>query len=117
MGKKRIDERTLKMMEYFMKDHDNGLTLKEIAVKYNISYQTVLNRLDETATNNSVSRESLLERVMPSGEDRKAILPVAKLDTSSFEHDLKDAIDGVEDFMIEVGDYIENEGKECCNVL
>lgn len=113
MGKKRIDERTLKMMENFMDDHNDGLTLKEISSKYGVSYQTVLNRLDEIAVKNNVSRESLLERVMPSGEARKSVLPVTRLDTSNFEHDLKSAIDSADEFMLELGEYIEKEKKEC----
>lgn len=56
------DVRTLKMMDNFITDHNAGLTIHEIADKYQLSDWSVYNRLDEIAKNAGVTRESLLAR-------------------------------------------------------
>lgn len=55
------NERTLWMKENFMDLHHEGLSIKEIADKYELSVSTVYRSLQEIADANDVSRESLLK--------------------------------------------------------
>ncbi len=55
------NERTLQMMKNFVKHHNEGMGIPEIAAKYDLSTQTAYSYLDEIAANAGVTRESLLE--------------------------------------------------------
>ena len=57
------NERTLKMKQDFMKLHNDGLSIKEIAVKFNLSPTTIYKSLDEIAKKEDCSREDLLKVV------------------------------------------------------
>lgn len=56
-------QRTIKMKENFMKYHNDGRTISEIAEIFNVSVYTIYNNLQEIADKNNVTRESLLLRV------------------------------------------------------
>lgn len=59
----REAERTLLMKQNFMELHHEGLAIKEIADKYDLSVSTVYRCLQEIADENKVTRESLLQIV------------------------------------------------------
>ena len=69
MGK--TSERTLRMKSEFISLHREGLSILEIAKKYDLSTPTVYSSLQEIADAAGVSRESLLER--PHSEHSKFI--------------------------------------------
>lgn len=54
-------ERVSIMKENFMKLHNEGYTILEIADKYNIARRTIYSHLNEIAKENGVDRTSLLE--------------------------------------------------------
>ena len=56
------NERTLKMKQEYVGLHEQGMSPKEIAVRFNLSLRTIYNSLDEIAKANNCTRESLLER-------------------------------------------------------
>ena len=56
-------QRTIQMKQSFMKCHNEGMTISEIAEKFNVSVYTIYNNLQEIADKNNVTRESLLLRV------------------------------------------------------
>ncbi len=56
-------ERVNFLISNFMKFHNDGLSIAEIAKKSAVTTRTVYNYLQEIADKNSVSRESLLEVV------------------------------------------------------
>ena len=58
----KTNERTLKMMESFIRLHEEGLSVAEIAKQFNLSETTVYSKLGEIAKKAGVSRESLLEK-------------------------------------------------------
>ena len=58
--KGKRDERTLRMMENYVKHHEEGMSVEEIANFYGITSMTIYNRLGEIAQVNNVPRESLL---------------------------------------------------------
>lgn len=57
------NERTKKMMRNFIKDHEAGMSIKDIAAKYHLDVSTVYKKLDEIAAKAGVSRDSLLKVV------------------------------------------------------
>lgn len=56
-------ERVVQMKASFMKLHEEGWSIPEIASKFNLSKQTVYRHLDSIAKQNSVTREVLLHQV------------------------------------------------------
>ena len=56
------NERTLKMKQEYVSLHDQGLSPKEIAKRFNLSQKTIYNCLDDIAKESGRSRASLLER-------------------------------------------------------
>ena len=57
--------RVLEMKKNFMALHLEGLSIAEIAEKYDLSRRSVYGYLDEIATENNISRKELLERDYP----------------------------------------------------
>ncbi len=56
-------ERVVQMKANFMELHEAGMTIPEIADKFNLSRATVYRHLDEIASQNGVTREALLQQV------------------------------------------------------
>ena len=56
-------ERVVQMKINFMKLHQEGWTIPEIADKYNLSRPTVYRHLEAIASQNGVTREALLQQV------------------------------------------------------
>ena len=59
----RKDERTFKMKQQFMSLHNRGLSIKEIASRFNLHVGTIYSNLEDIAMKEGCSRESLLEVV------------------------------------------------------
>ena len=78
-------ERTLQMMENFVKLHEDGRSIAEIAKEYNLSESTVYNRLGEIAERAGVSRESLLEKPFLADHSGRNYTPVEPIDTTELE--------------------------------
>ena len=60
------NERTRRMIKSFMRLHNQGLSIADIAAKYHLSTSTVYACLDEIAKKANVTRESLLQKIQPS---------------------------------------------------
>lgn len=58
-----VSERVRRMKENFMSLHGEGKSIKEIAQTFNLSDTTVYHYLGEIASQNGISRESLLQQV------------------------------------------------------
>lgn len=56
-------ERVVQMKASFMELHEAGLTIQEIADKFNLSRATMYRHLESIALENGVTRESLLQQV------------------------------------------------------
>ena len=56
-------ERVVQMKANFMKLHQEGWSISEIADKYNLSKPTVYRHLESIASQNGVTREVLLQQV------------------------------------------------------
>lgn len=59
----KTNERTIQMMEQFMELHNQGLSIPEIAKKFDLSDPTVYRHLQEIADKNKTTREELLQVV------------------------------------------------------
>lgn len=62
-GGTKTSERVMKLKENFMRLHEEGYSIYEIAEMYGVHYSTVYNRLEEIAKENNVTREELLREV------------------------------------------------------
>ena len=60
----RVSERVVRMKQNFMRLHNEGKTIKEIAEIYNLHYTTVYDYLQEIADANNMTRTDLLTRVI-----------------------------------------------------
>lgn len=79
-------ERTLKMKEAFMTLHNQGLSIKEIAHKFNLASCTVYGCLQEIADQAGVPRDSLLQ--VPKGKHlthERRFEPVQPVDLTEFQ--------------------------------
>ena len=54
-------ERVNQLIEHFMEDHNQGLSVSEIADKHKVSTRTVYSHLNEIAKRNNRTREYLLQ--------------------------------------------------------
>ena len=108
---RRVDESTLKMMNHFMEDHNNGMGIPEIAKKYKLSTTTVRKYLGEIAEKAGVTRESLLERVHKPHifVDRLLDKPVEKISTKDLDEHVKAVRAGISKIQQSVRESI----KEC----
>lgn len=93
--KKEISERTAQMERSFMELHNQGMTISQIAEKFDLQPRTVYYRLQAIADDNGVTRESLLQQVITRTSNRNITKrnvnypPVEKLE-KEFKETIKD---------------------------
>ncbi|MBR5419232.1 hypothetical protein IK110_03215 [Candidatus Saccharibacteria bacterium] len=90
--KKGKDERTLKMMENYVKHWQDGMTPHQIAKHYGFSYSLIYKYLGEIAEKAGYQRKQLLEK--PHSEHRMSGIrvikgDVEKVDAQRFEEQLE----------------------------
>ena len=127
------NERTLQMMKNYVRLHDEGHSLAEIAKMYSLSARTVYYVLQEIADEAGVSRESLLKAPHSKHQPIERISePLKPIDIDMLRGRLQNALDILSEFRemvrmaiedaeefekklsMEVGDdgYFNNEGEE-----
>jgi len=100
-------QRVKALKENFMKYHNEGYTIPEIAKIFNVEYSTVYHKLDEIAKANGVTRESLLKKApYPPKVNSKAAYQKDKVDLEDLQksftnltNDLSKVIDQLEIFL------------------
>ena len=93
------NERTLQMMQNYVRLHAEGLSPGEIAKRYNLSTRNVYYVLQEIADKAGVSRESLLKA--PHSEHRpceRISEPVKPVDTKAFSEKFQNALAFMNEF-------------------
>lgn len=86
-------ERTFQMKEQFMTLHEQNLSIKEIAYRFNLSTYTVYSHLQEIADRAGVARESLLQ--IPHSQHvtyERKYAPVQPVDLTNFNHQFHDTL-------------------------
>ena len=79
------NERTLKMKREFISLHEKGLSVKDIAEKFNLNPVTVYKYLGEIARENGCTRESLLKQVhQPFLTYDRQFMPVPEVDVGQY---------------------------------
>ena len=104
----KTNERTLKMMESFIRLHEEGLSVAEIAKQFNLSETTVYSKLGEIAKKAGVSRESLLEKPFEADHSGRNFTPVQPVDTELFETHFKTAMTEIGELKKAVNQAIED---------
>ena len=103
----KTNERTLKMMENYIKLHNEGHSVKEIAKMFNLSPFTIYDRLGEIAEQNGVTRESLLERVFIADHSGQNYTPVKPIDPTEFRKHFDAALTGVQTLKATISQALE----------
>ena len=113
------NERTLQMMQNYVRLHEQGLSAIEIAEIYDLSTFTVYSSLQEIADRAGVSRESLLTR--PHSEHQpfeRVSEPVKPIKIEAFREKFQNALEIMGEFreMVEMAiddaeEYERNEGR------
>lgn len=113
MGK--TNERTLRMRNEFMELHRQGLTIPEIAKKFSLTTTTVYANLEKIATDNGVTRKSLLQRVHKEHApfERTPNVPLKELDPETFNLHVDVAIQEIDKLLGEIREII----TECEKML
>lgn len=93
MGEKSISMRRKKLIENFMVDHEAGLTIAEIAKKYQVSKSTVYTSLQEIADKNGVTRESLLEKIIIRSKETCYSRQYCKVELKNLEEEINKMMD------------------------
>lgn len=79
------DERTLKMKQEFISLHNQGLSIKEIAARFNLSVATIYANLGSIAKKEGCTRESLLVEVhAPHLTHDRQFEPVPEVDVKGY---------------------------------
>ena len=93
------NERTLQMMENYIKLHDGGMSPHEIAKKYNLSNWTVYNSLQAIADKAGVTRESLLAQPHSEHQPFERITePVKPINVTAFSERFQNALEVMSEF-------------------
>lgn len=88
-------ERTLKMMENYVRLHEEGRSVSEIAKLYSLSTSTVYGRLAEIANKAGVSRKSLLEKPFTADHSGRNFTPVKPVNTTELERHFNEVLDNL----------------------
>jgi DNA-binding CsgD family transcriptional regulator len=93
------NERTLQMMQNYVRLHAEGLSPSEIAKRYNLSTRNVYYVLQEIADKAGVSRESLLKAPHSEHQPYERISePVKPVDTKAFSERFQNALAVMNEF-------------------
>lgn len=103
------NERTLQMMKNYVSLHDGGMSPRDIAKKFDLSYWTVYNALQEIADNAGVTRESLLKRPHSEHQPFERISePVKPINIKAFSERFQNALGFMSEFKEMVDMAIED---------
>ena len=105
-------ERTKLMKQNFMELHNRGLTIPEIAERYDLSKITVYRNLQTVADENGVSRESLLQIIrMPTDKAYAREAKKVSVDVQQLKEEFKKAKSSIT-FLIEIIDQTLEQENE-----
>ena len=105
-------ERAKLMKQNFMGLHNRGLTIPEIAERYDLSKITVYRNLQTVADENGVSRESLLQIIrMPTDKAYAREAKKVSVDVQQLKEEFKKAKSSIT-FLIEIIDQILEQENE-----
>lgn len=105
-------ERAKLMKQNFMGLHNRGLTIPEIAERYDLSKFTVYRNLQTVADENGVSRESLLQIIrMPTDKAYAREAKKVSVDVQQLKEEFKKAKSSIT-FLIEIIDQTLEQENE-----
>ena len=105
-------ERAKLMKQNFMELHNRGLTIPEIAERYDLSKITVYRNLQTVADENGVSRESLLQIIrMPTDKAYAREAKKVSVDVQQLKEEFKKAKSSIT-FLIEIIDQTLEQENE-----
>lgn len=107
-------ERVIIMKQNFMMWHNRGYTIPEIAKKYDVSFCTVYNHLQEIADENNTTRDELLKLVRTVKGERKWEQQARKvqIDVSKMQQDFEDSIQAVDKILKTIGGILKEEEEQ-----
>lgn len=101
------DVRTLKMMENYVECFNQGMTPKEIAEKFEVSYTTVKKNLGEIAEKAGVPRSELLTRHFIADHSGQNFSIVKPIDAEASNRACKEIRKGIDNLRTSLRNSIE----------
>ena len=107
-------ERVVIMKQNFMMWHEKGYSIPEIAKKYDVSFCTVYNHLQEIADENHTTRDELLKLVRTVKGERKWEQEARKVqvDVIKMQQEFEDSIGAVDKILNTINGILEEETKK-----
>lgn len=104
-------ERVIIMKQNFMMWHNKGYTIPEIAKKYDVSFGTVYNHLQEIADENNTTRDELLKLVRTVKGERKWEQEARKgqIDVNKMQEDFEDSIQAIDKILNTIDGILKEE--------
>lgn len=99
---KYTTQRVQYLLDHYMEYHLQGYSNKEIAQKCNVSITTLYNNLGKIAQKHGVTRDSLLERHLPSREDTTSSYHKDKVNREELMSKIKETKDRIELLMARI---------------
>ena len=113
MAKYQQSERTLKMKQNFIELHAQGLSIEEIATRFDLTSATVYRCLDKIAAEAGVTRASLLQR--PHGPhleyNRHSYQLFAKANLAEHQSHIQETLHQFDQTLVTVHQYIGTQEK------
>ena len=108
------NERTLKMKREFMTLHEQGLTVKDIAEKFNLNPVTVYHHLGDIAEANGCTRESLLKQVhQPCLTYDRQFMPVPEVDVGQYRSKFGKLRKEAKELSNMMAEYVDSQQEDC----
>lgn len=109
------DERTLKLKKNYIKEHESGLSTKEIAEKYGVSVSTVYAVVNELEQELKIDRFELLTRGSSPHLYHSGCEPVSQVDSDAFRRRGKLVMQEITNAQAEIASYVndQEEAMKC----
>jgi DNA-binding CsgD family transcriptional regulator len=111
-GKKGRSLTVQNMIDHFMVLHEEGHSIAEIAKICGVGKNTIYSSLDEIAEKNGVTRESLLEKVIPYKTPSGPREPVERIDTEELINEYNSLIEHLDQTIRKLNTFISADADQ-----
>lgn len=106
-----IAERTYLVMKNFMRLHEQGYSIPEIAQRYSLTSRTVYYHLQEIADENNTTREALLRLVRTKKGEREWEREArkVKIDATEMQQEFETSIEAIDRLANQIEEIVKKE--------
>ena len=103
--------RMAELKKNFMKHHEEGKTIKEIAELYNVSKRHIYTSLQDIADENNVSRESLLKKIHKKHQPPQNIKSAGQINPAEMNENFYGIINNAKIIIKKIDSILQEEIK------